>query len=151
MSIKKYHEAENAMLPSEFKLLIKDTLRGARFAVRHSLRSPILPDVLSRTHLTEFADNVMTTLESGIVSNLETVGLVTTSVPAAMDGLKFLHSCQQRNLFEERFQSDIYILTKAALKAAGVDNAYIAEPHYCSAARKFDLNQVQTAPEFLRA
>lgn len=136
------------MLPSEFKLLIKDTLRGARFAVRHSLRSPILPEVLSRTHLTGFADRVMTTLENGIVGNLEHVGLVNTSLAAAMNDLTSLVSCAERDVFEARLQNACYTLTKAALKSAGVDNAYIAEHHYHNVARTLTPDAQQSAAEF---
>ena len=136
------------MLPSEFKLLLKDTLRGARFAVRHSLRSPILPVVLSRTQLTGFADRVMTTLESGIVGNLEHVGLVNTSVAAAMNDLRSLLTCATRDGFEARLHRACYTLAKAALKAAGVDNAYIAEHHYQTVARTLIPDPQQSAAEF---
>lgn len=136
------------MLPPEFKILIKDTLRGARFAVRHSLRSSIVPEVLTRTKITEFADSVMTTLESGVVENLQSAGLVTSSVSGALNDLKTLPDCRNRDAFERRFQADYYLLTKAILKKCGVENAYIAEHNFGSAARTLARDVQASAAEF---
>ncbi len=128
--------------------MVKDTLRGARFAVRHSLRSSILPDVLVRTKLGLLADNIISTLEGGVVTNLETAGLVGASTAAAMDDLKSLQACRQREVFSARFQSDYYALTKFILKANGVENAYISEHHYGNAARKLVLNPQHGSAQF---
>lgn len=136
------------MLPADFKVLIKDTLRGARFAVRHSLRSTILPEVLTRTKLTTFADSVLSTFENGVVNNLESAGIVDSSIRGAMAGLISLTSCRQRETFETLFQSSYYALTKTILKNGGVENAYIAEHNYAAAARKMNLYQRQSPARF---
>lgn len=138
----------NAMLPADFKVLIKDTLRGARFAVRHSLRSTILPEVLKSTKLTTFADNVLSTLENGVINNLESTGIVDSSVRSAMADLGSLTTCRQREAFEALFQSAYYALTKTILKNGGVENAYIAEHNYATAAKKVSLDQHQSPAKF---
>ncbi len=136
------------MLPPELRTLVKDTLRGARFAVRHSLRSSALPGVLSRTQIGVFADNVMSTLEGGVLTNLESAGLNGVSVSDALDDLITLQACQQRSVFSARFQSDYYALTKSILRACGVENAYICEHYYSIAARKLNVKANHTVAKF---